>query len=125
MPFFFFTAFAPALISNSSASSGESAPTVIERFKDSLHRFEKSPRVLILRMRLAPSIDATGLQVLEDVLARTRREGGTLLLTGVAEQPLRALEQSGLLEKLRRENVMENIDAALARANTLLNQPPA
>jgi SulP family sulfate permease len=97
----------------------------IERFKDSLQRFEKHPRVLILRMRLVPSIDATGLQVLEDVHARTRREGGTLLLTGVAEQPLRALEQSGLLEKLGRENVMENIDAALARANTLLNRPPA
>jgi sulfate permease, SulP family len=97
----------------------------IERFKDSLQRFEKHPRVLILRMRLVPSIDATGLQVLEDVLARTRRESGTLLLTGVAEQPLRAMEQSGLLDKLGRENVLENIDVALERANKLLNRPPA
>jgi sulfate permease, SulP family len=72
-----------------------------------------------------PSIDATGLQVLEDVLARTRREGGTLLLTGVAEQPLRAMEQAGLLDKLGRENVLDNIDVALERANAWLNRPPA
>lgn len=92
----------------------------IERFKDSLGRIEKSPRVLILRMRLVPTIDATGLQVLEDVLTRTQREGGTLLLTGVAEQPKQAMEQSGFLEQLGRENVMENIDAALERARSLL-----
>lgn len=97
----------------------------IERFKDSLSRIEKSPRVLILRMRLVPTVDATGLQVLEDVLMRTQREGGTLLLTGVAEQPLRAMEQSGLLAKIGRENVMENIDTALVRARLLLKRVSA
>jgi SulP family sulfate permease len=92
----------------------------IERFKDAMRRVEKAPKVLIIRMRMVPAIDATGLQVLEDVLERTRREGGTLMLTGVAEQPLRAMEQSGFLEKLGRENLMENIDAALARAREIL-----
>jgi SulP family sulfate permease len=97
----------------------------IERFKDALRRVEKSPRVLILRLRYVPSIDATGVQVLEDVLERTRREGGTLLLTGLAEQPLRVLEQTGLLAKLGKENVLENIDVALERARGLLNSASA
>jgi SulP family sulfate permease len=92
----------------------------IERFKDSLRRIEKRPRVLIIRMRRVPTVDATGLQVLEDVLTRTQREDGTLLLTGVADQPLRAMEQSGFLTKLGRENVLENIDVALERARMLL-----
>jgi SulP family sulfate permease len=96
----------------------------IERFKDAMRRVEKKPKVLIIRMRMVPAIDATGLQVLEDVLERTRREGGTLLLTGVAEQPLRAMEQSGLLDALGRENVMPNIDAALERARELLALKP-
>ncbi len=43
--------------------------------------------------------------------------GGTLLLTGVAEQQLRVMEQPGFLEKLGHENVMENSDVALARAS--------
>ncbi len=93
----------------------------IERFKDAMRRVEKKPKVLIIRMRMVPAIDAAGLQVLEDVLERTRREGGTLLLTGAATQPKEAMEKSGLIEKLGRENLMDDIDAALARAQQLLN----
>lgn len=96
----------------------------IERFKDSMRRVEKPPKVLILRMRMVPAIDATGLHMLEDVLHRTRREGGTLIITGAGNQPLRAMEQSGFLEKLGRENVMEDIDAALARAARILDSNP-
>jgi SulP family sulfate permease len=97
----------------------------IERFKDSLRRVEKNPKVLIIRMRLVPAIDATGLQVLEDLLERTTSEGGTLMLTGVADQPLEAMKRSGLLDRIGRENIMDNIDAALARARQLLGLPPA
>jgi sulfate permease, SulP family len=94
----------------------------IERFKDAMPRVEKAPKILIIRMRMVPAIDATGLRALEDALERTRREGGTLMLTGVAEQPRRAMEQSGFLEKIGRENVLDNIDAALQRARELLKQ---
>lgn len=96
----------------------------IERFKDAMRRVERKPKVLIIRMRMVPAIDATGLQVLEDVLERTRREGGEMLLTGISEQPLRAMEQAGLLNKLGRENVMPNIDAALERARALMELKP-
>ena len=92
----------------------------IERFKDAMRRVDKKPKVLIIRMRMVPAIDATGLQILEDVMERTAREGGKLLLTGVAEQPMKAMEQSGLLDNLGRENVLPNIDDALARARTIL-----
>jgi len=91
----------------------------IERFKDAMRRVEKNPKVLIIRMRMVPAIDATGLQVLEDVYERTRREGGTLLFTGVGEQPLKAMEQSGLLGRIGRENILPSIDAGLARAREI------
>jgi SulP family sulfate permease len=96
----------------------------IERFKDAMRRVEKKPKVLIIRMRMVPAIDATGLQVLEDVMERTRREGGTMLLAGVAEQPLKAMDQSGFLDKLGRENAMPDTDAALARAREILESQP-
>ncbi|MBS1786673.1 MAG: sulfate permease [Acidobacteria bacterium] len=92
----------------------------IERFKDAMRRVEKKPKVLIIRMRMVPAIDATGLQVLEDVLERTRREGGTLMLTGVAAQPLEAIERSGLLEKIGRKFIFESIDDALECARQFL-----
>lgn len=92
----------------------------IERFKDAMRRVEKNPKVLIIRMRMVPVIDATGLQVLEDVLERTLREGGKLMLTGVAAQPLEAMERSGFLGKIGRELVFESIDDALAQARRFL-----
>lgn len=93
----------------------------IERFKDAMRRVEKNPKVLIIRMRMVPAIDATGLQVLEDVLERTQREGGKLMLTGVATQPLEAMERSGFLEKIGREFVFESIDDALGQARRFLS----
>jgi len=93
----------------------------IERFKDAMRRVEKKPKVLIIRMRMVPAIDATGLQVLEDVLERTKREGGKLMLTGVAAQPMEAMERSGLLNKIGREFVFESIDDALKCARQFLD----
>jgi len=95
----------------------------IERFKDAMRRVEKPPQVLVIRMRLVPSIDATGLQVLEDLYERTEKEGTTLMLTGVADQPLAALRKSGLADRIGRENIVDNIDAALARSRLLLDRP--
>ncbi|MFN7944342.1 MAG: sulfate permease [Blastocatellia bacterium] len=97
----------------------------IERFKDSMRRIEKNPKVLIIRMRLVPAIDATGLQVLEDLLERTRSEGGTMMLTGVADQPREAMNKSGFTDRIGRENIIDNIDAALLRARQLLGLPDA
>jgi sulfate permease, SulP family len=93
----------------------------IERFKDAVRRVERRPRVIILRMRSVVAVDAAGLQTLEDFLHRTRREGTALLLSGVGAQPLAAMRQSGLLEKIGAENVAENIFAALERAGQIVS----
>jgi sulfate permease, SulP family len=91
----------------------------IERFRDALLRVEASPKVLILRMRNVMSIDATGLQTLEDLLESTRKKRGTLLLSAVAPQPLAAMRRSGFLGRLGEDNVAEDIFIALARARQL------
>lgn len=96
----------------------------IERFRDALRRVEKSPKVLILRMRNVMSIDATGLQTLEDLLESTRKSRGTLLLSAVGPQPLAAMRRSGFLDRLGEENVAEDIFMALARAQEVINSPP-
>ena len=94
---------------------------VIERFRDALLRVEKSPKVLILRMRNVIAIDATGLQTLEDLLESTRKRRGTLLLSAVGPQPLAAMRRSGFLDRLGEENVAEDIFVALARAQKVMS----
>lgn len=92
----------------------------IDRFKDSLRSIKTKPRVLIIRMRDVPSIDASGLQSLDDLLKQTRREGATILLTGLHAQTLEAIERSGLLDRLGRENSHGSLDEALERAREII-----
>ncbi len=87
-----------------------------ESFRNTLGQVAGKPRVLILRMRNVPVIDATGLHALRDVVRRTRRDGTLVLLTGVHRQPRSAMERSGLLGELGAGQVYASFDEALARA---------
>ncbi len=91
--------------------------------RDVLNVVEKSPRVLILRMRHVPVIDATGLHALGQVRKNCAAHGIELILSAVHEQPMKALRRSGQLEAIRPENVTRNIDEALRRAAQLVGQP--
>jgi SulP family sulfate permease len=90
------------------------------KFRDALRGVERRPRVLIVRLREVLAIDATGLRALEDLHDKTRRDGTTLILSGIHAQPLIVLERAGLLDAIGRENVFEDIDQALVRARTLV-----
>jgi SulP family sulfate permease len=95
-----------------------------DKFKNALREMEQKPEVLIFRMRRVLSMDATGLRALEELHARTRKEGTLLLLSGVHAQPLILMTKSGFLRVVGMENVFGNIDSALDRAREFLNLPP-
>lgn len=69
--------------------------------------------ILILRMRSVPAIDATGLHSLETIIKTCKKQGKTLILSHVNEQPMHSLEKAKLLEEVL---VAENIDTALEMA---------
>jgi SulP family sulfate permease len=87
-----------------------------ETFKDTLALVAGKPKVLILRMRRVPVIDATGLHALTDVVHRSRRDGTLVLLSEVQPQPLQALRRSVLLDEIGEEHICPTLEAALARA---------
>jgi SulP family sulfate permease len=91
-----------------------------DKLRDVLNDIHRPPRVLILRMRHVPVIDATGLHTLEQVHKNCARSGTTLILCGVHDQPLEALQKSQCLDAIGRNNVTGNIDEALARSRELL-----
>ncbi len=91
-----------------------------DRFKDEMRRMEKPPKVLILRMRHVPTIDATGMQALEDLYAKCRKQGTALVLSGVQAQPWEQLSQAGLYYRIGPINVHDHIDAALTRAREII-----
>jgi SulP family sulfate permease len=94
-----------------------------ETFKDTLARTMGKPRVLILRMRNVPAIDATGLHALEDVVHRSRQDGTLVLLSDVHAQPMMALGRSRVLDEIGDEQIFGNVDDALNRARRELGLP--
>jgi sulfate permease, SulP family len=87
-----------------------------ETFKDTIGRVAGKPKVLIIRLRLTPVMDATGLHALTEVVHRSRREGTLVLLSELQPQPLATLSRSALLEEIGEENLCPTVEAALSRA---------
>jgi SulP family sulfate permease len=87
-----------------------------EKFKDTLARVSRKPRVLIIRMRNVPAIDSTAMHALKDLVRRTRADGTLVMLSDVHSQPLVALERSGLLDEIGQERCFGDVDAAIVAA---------
>jgi SulP family sulfate permease len=66
------------------------------RLDDVLDQFRQAPKVFILRMRLVPIIDASGVHSLRMLLQRCRQRGIVLVVSGLQAQPLRVVRQMHL-----------------------------
>ncbi|HEY1921957.1 MAG TPA: sulfate permease [Tepidisphaeraceae bacterium] len=93
---------------------------VADRLKDTLKTLERPPRVFIFRMRRVPAIDATGMHALDELHNKCQKQGTQLILSGVHAQPMVAMTQYGLLDKIGAANVLANIDEALKRAREVV-----
>jgi len=93
------------------------------KFKDAMHIVEKKPAIRIIRMRKVLTIDATGLNMLGELLADCRKTGIRLILSGVHAQPLFAMQQYGIFDEIGEENIFGHIDDALDRAREILDLP--
>jgi SulP family sulfate permease len=69
---------------------------VANRLDDVLSQFTTTPRVFILRMRLVPLIDVSGVRALRQMIERCRRSGTRVILSGLRRQPSAILAQMGL-----------------------------
>jgi len=77
------------------------------------------PKVLILRMRDVPLVDATALSALEDMATELGNRGSRLIISGIQRQPREALHRMGL-PKRHRVIMTSNGFIALEKAKELL-----
>jgi SulP family sulfate permease len=80
---------------------------------------EEGKRVLILRMRSVPAMDATALKSLRKLYGSLKRKNVTLVLSHVNGQPMSMMERAGFVDEVGRENIAGCIDDALMRAELL------
>ncbi len=76
-------------------------------------------RVMIIRMRGVPALDATAMKSLEDLQKRAVAKNIQLVFSHVNEQPMRTMEKDGFVDLVGREHFCPNIDAALEHAASL------
>jgi SulP family sulfate permease len=95
---------------------------VANRLDDVLNQFTTTPRVFILRMRLVPLIDVSGVRALRQMIERCRRNGTRVILSGLRRQPSEILAQMGLQADGHAlqfaENFSEAIQLSAASAKT-------
>jgi len=80
---------------------------------------DQNNKVVILRMRSVPAIDATGIHTFENIIKSCEKHGITLIMSHVNEQPMKVLQKSGMVEEIGAENFCANIDEALERAKSI------
>lgn len=76
--------------------------------------------VVILRMRGVPAIDTTAMNSMIKVFNICKKNNITFILSHVNEQPLSVMEKNNFIEMIGKENLCENIDAAITRASEIV-----
>jgi len=74
------------------------------------------PPVVILRLRNMTALDATGLFALEEAAKALHASKRTLILCGAREQPSQLIHQAEFAEVIGEENICDNVQEALQRA---------
>ena len=64
------------------------------------------------------------MHALDELHSKCRKQGTQLLLSGVHAQPMFAMTQYGLVDKIGVGNMFGNIDEALNRARKIMGQEP-
>lgn len=88
-------------------------------FCDRLKAVEQLPRILILRMRFMPYLDASGENSIEEILNICRQHKTFVIFSAVRPQPRKILERAGLHKKLDGA-IAADFDEALKMAKKLL-----
>jgi len=84
--------------------------------------FKDFTKVIIIRMRGVPALDATAMHSMEELYKRCEEKAVKLVFSHVNEQPYKTMEKSGFIEKVGKDNFRPHIDDALIWASELIKE---
>ncbi|MFP5418197.1 MAG: SulP family inorganic anion transporter [Gammaproteobacteria bacterium] len=91
----------------------------VENFERALAGTRGDPRLLILRLRRMPFIDATGLQALEDAIRGFQGRGVEVMLCGANARVEGKLSRSGILDLIGQDRYFKTCGEALGQCHDL------
>ncbi|WP_018629014.1 SulP family inorganic anion transporter [Niabella aurantiaca] len=91
------------------------------KFRDAMTFIGHPPKVLIIRMRQVPIIDATGMKTIREIHKDTVRQGTKLILSEISnEQVIEDLRAARLLFAIGKANVTSSFEKAVQRGRAFL-----
>jgi SulP family sulfate permease len=95
-----------------------------QKFQEVITDLKQQPKILILRMRNVPFIDATGINRLKEICQQLNRKGTTIIISGANHDVKIELLKADLYNKLGKHNIQDNIGKAIERAKEILKDNP-
>ena len=93
-----------------------------DKFLDSIQSLQGPSKVLIIRLRNVPVIDATAVHALNLLQDNCHRSNTTLILSEVNDRPYQVIKRVGLVQEIGRQQVCRHFDQAIARAKEIVNK---
>ena len=84
--------------------------------------FRDETKVIIIRMRGVPALDATAMHSLENFYERCAQRDIQLVFSHVNEQPMNTMRKDGFTEKVGEDNFRPHIDDAIEWATALVKE---
>jgi SulP family sulfate permease len=93
-----------------------------QKFQEVLSDLNQQPKILILRMRNVPFIDATGINRLKEICQQLQAKGTVIILSGANHEVKLELLNSNLYKLIGKYNIHDTINNAIERAKQILSQ---
>lgn len=93
-----------------------------KHYSQALKGGPSTTKVLIIRMRHVPFIDATGTHNFKEAIRSLRSDDKQIILSGVQPEVRKELDKSGISTLLGTDHIFDNFDAALNYAKKTVDQ---
>lgn len=78
------------------------------------------PKILIIRMRMVPYLDASGVMALSDIITACRKKHTKVIFSALGGQPKKILKRGGVNDDQEKVFFAKNYDAAVSLAEKLI-----
>lgn len=92
-----------------------------DKFLDSIQSLQGPSKVLIIRLRNVPVIDATAVHALDLLYDNCERSNTVLVLSEVEDRPYQVIKRVGLVKHIGRHNVCRKFEDAITRAKQIIS----
>lgn len=95
---------------------------IANKFDESMRTIGDKSKIRIIRMRKVPFMDSTGLHNLESLCEKSMKDNIQIILSGVRKDVYTIIQKSSIPDMIGKENICDNINNALIRANIILEE---